>query len=99
MEHDIHTLLIQQQERGIHFDEDKAKKLYSKLASRKQEIEDELQKVFEPNIIVMKTKTKTTPFNPASRQQIAGRLKKRGWKPKSLLQLANQKLTKKFWRK
>ena len=81
MEHDIHTLLIKQQERGIHFDETKAQKLYSQLAARKQEIEDELQKVFEPNIIVMKTKTKTTPFNPASRQQIAGRLKKRGWKP------------------
>ena len=99
MEHDIHTLLIKQQERGIHFDEDKAKKLYSNLASRKQEIEDELQKVFEPNIIVMKTKTKTTPFNPASRQQIAGRLKKRGWKPKEFTPSGEAKIDEKILEK
>ncbi len=99
MEHDIHTLLIQQQERGIHFDEEKAKKLYSKLASRKQEIEDELQKVFEPNVIVMKTKTKTTPFNPASRQQIAGRLRKRGWKPKEFTPCGEAKIDEKILEK
>ena len=99
MEHDIHTLLLQQQERGIHFDEQKAQKLYSSLASRKQEIEDELQKVFEPNIIVMKTKTKTTPFNPASRQQIAGRLKKRGWKPKEYTPCGEPKIDEKILEK
>ena len=30
----------------------------------------------------MKTKTKEIPFNIGSRQQIADRLVKRGWKPK-----------------
>ena len=37
---------------------------------------------FEPTIVEMKTKTKEIPFNIGSRQQIADRLMKRGWKPK-----------------
>jgi DNA polymerase I-like protein with 3'-5' exonuclease and polymerase domains len=40
-----------------------------------------LLEVFEPTIVELKTKTKVIPFNPASRQQIADRLQKRGWKP------------------
>lgn len=96
MEHRIHTLLLQQQEYGFTFDEDKAQRLYSILASRKQELEEELQRVFEPNVIVMKTKTKTLPFNPASRQQIAGRLRKRGWKPKQFTPTGEPKVDEKI---
>jgi DNA polymerase-1 len=82
LEVEIHTLLIQQQEHGFTFDKDKAVELWYKLASRRSEIEEELVNTFEPTIIELKTKTKTIPFNPASRQQIADRLMKRGWKPK-----------------
>ena len=81
LEHNLHTLLSEQTERGFVFDVKKAESLFSTLASRKQEIETELVNTFEPNVIIMKTKTKELPFNPASRQQIADRLQRRGWKP------------------
>jgi hypothetical protein len=57
--------------------------LWYKLVSRKSELEEELVNNFEPTIVELKTKTKTIPFNPASRMQIADRLMKRGWKPKA----------------
>jgi DNA polymerase-1 len=77
----IHTLLIEQEEKGFPFDVTKAQALYSTLAQRKADLEAELQETFEPTIVEMKTKTKTIPFNPASRMQIADRLIKRGWEP------------------
>lgn len=81
LETEIHTLLLQQEERGFPFDVEAAKELWYKIASRRSEIEDTLVETFEPTIIELKTKTKTIPFNPASRQQIADRLMRRGWKP------------------
>lgn len=81
LETELHTLLIEQEQRGFPFDVESAQKLHSKLAARKFELESQLQETFEPTIVEMKTKTKTIPFNPASRQQIADRLVKRGWKP------------------
>ena len=44
---------------------------------------------FEPTIVEMKTKTKEIPFNIGSRQQIADRLMKRGWKPKQFTDKEN----------
>ena len=81
LETEIHTLLIEQQQNGFPFDVPKAEALFAKLQGRKQQIEDQLQETFEPTIVELKTKTKTIPFNPASRQQIADRLMKRGWEP------------------
>ena len=81
LETEIHTLLIEQEERGFDFDTKAAQSLYSELAERKNQLELELQQVFEPTVIELKTKTKTIPFNPASRQQIGDRLMSRGWKP------------------
>ena len=81
LETEIHTLLIEQQQHGFPFDVPKAEALFAKLQGRKQQIEDQLQETFEPTIVELKTKTKTIPFNPASRQQIADRLMKRGWEP------------------
>jgi len=81
LETELHTLLLQQEEFGFSFDTENAHKLYSRLAQRRYEIEEELQTIFEPTIVELKTKTKTIPFNPASRQQIADRLMKKGWKP------------------
>lgn len=83
LETEIHTLLLQQQEYGFPFDVEAGKELWYKLAARKSEIENELVETFEPTIVELKTKTKTIPFNPASRMQIADRLMKRGWKPEA----------------
>ena len=83
LETEIHTLLLEQQEHGFDFNVEEAQALYSRLAQRRSDIEDELVSTFEPTIIELKTKTKTIPFNPASRMQIADRLMKRGWKPKA----------------
>ena len=83
LETELHTLLLEQEEHGFPFDVDAASSLYARLAQRKADIEKELQDTFEPTVIEMKTKTKTIPFNPASRQQIADRLMKRGWQPEA----------------
>ena len=81
LEHDIHRICLEQQSFGFPFNEKEAAKLYAELSGRRDEIKEELVATFEPTIIELKTKTKTIPFNPASRQQIADRLIKRGWKP------------------
>jgi len=81
LEHVMNDLLLKQQENGFPFDVEKAQKLYTQLSARKQEIEKELVDNIEPTIVELKTKTKVIPFNPASRQQIADRLMKKGWKP------------------
>tara|TARA_R110000787_G_scaffold30072_2_gene81057 strand:+ start:528 stop:2234 length:1707 start_codon:yes stop_codon:yes gene_type:complete len=82
LESEVHTLLLQQEAYGFPFDVEAAKQLWFDIAARRSKIEDELVSTFEPTIVELKTKTKTIPFNPASRQQIANRLMKRGWKPK-----------------
>jgi DNA polymerase I-like protein with 3'-5' exonuclease and polymerase domains len=81
MEHKIADEMFKQEQRGFVFDVKAAESLFSELAQRKQDIEDQLQSTFEPTIVELKTKTKVIPFNPASRMQIADRLMKRGWKP------------------
>lgn len=81
LEHKLHSLLIEQEERGFAFDEKKAVELFGVLAQKKEELHTKLIDTFEPTIVQLKTKTKTIPFNPASRQQIGDRLMKRGWKP------------------
>lgn len=92
LETELHTLLIGQQEYGFPFDAATAQKLYAELAQRRQDIEQELQDTFEPTIVELKTKTKTIPFNPASRQQIADRLMKRGWKPEAFTNTGEPKV-------
>jgi DNA polymerase-1 len=73
LEHDMAKMLFQQEQTGFPFDVEAAQKLYTRLSARKQEIETELVNTLEPTVIELKTKTKTIPFNPASRQQIADR--------------------------
>jgi len=82
LEHDIAFHMWKQEQAGFPFAVPKARDLYSALLAERLEIEAKLQATFEPTIVEMKTKTKTIPFNPASRQQIADRLIKRGWEPK-----------------
>lgn len=81
LEHDFQGVIAEMERTGVCFNVEKAGTLYSTLAAKRDEIRQELEQIFEPNIIKLKTKTKTTPFNPASRQQIADRLMKLGWKP------------------
>ena len=96
LEHEMNRLLIKQQEVGFPFDVEKAQKLYTALAGRKLEIETELVNTLEPTIIELKTKTKTIPFNPASRQQIADRLQKLGWTPKDFTPSGEPKVDEKI---
>ena len=81
LEQKLHTLLLEQENTGFPFNVEEAEALFTKLQSRKMTIEQELQDTFEPTVVELKTKTKEIPFNPASRQQIADRLMKRGWQP------------------
>ena len=96
LEHEMNRLLIKQQEEGFPFDVPKAQKLYTLLSTRKLEIETKLVETLEPTIIVLKTKTKTIPFNPASRQQIADRLQKLGWKPEEFTPSGEPKVDEKI---
>jgi len=79
IEHRFAEICARQERTGMPFDENKAERLYGLLKSRSVEIKEELQKVFPPEILQLKTKTKEIPFNPGSRDQIAKRLEKLGW--------------------
>lgn len=96
LEHKLHTLLVRQQEVGFPFHVEKAQKLHGELEGRRSEIHQQLVDTFEPTVIEMKTKTKVLPFNPASRQQIADRLIKRGWKPKDFTATGEAKVDEKI---
>ena len=88
----VHTLLLEQEQTGFDFDLKKAQSLYAEIAGRKATIEQQLVDTFEPTIVELKTKTKTIPFNPASRQQIADRLMKRGWEPEAFTETGEPKV-------
>ena len=82
MEHDVRVIVDKQERNGFYLDMRKAMGLLNLL----QEEADELVKWsinhFDPTVVELKTKTKYIPFNIGSRQQIADRLIKLGWKPK-----------------
>ena len=82
LEHDIRLIIDQQEKNGFAFDIRKAQELLAKLKDDIYDLEQWSLEEFEPTIVEMKTKTKEIPFNIGSRQQIADRLMKRGWKPK-----------------
>mgnify|MGYP000866167622 CR=1 FL=1 len=96
LEHRIALEMFKQEQRGFEFNERDALHLFSELAARKQELEQQLTETFEPTVIELKTKTKTIPFNPASRTQIADRLMKRGWKPESFTNTGQPKVDEKI---
>ena len=82
LEHDIRLIIDQQEKNGFAFDIRKAQELLAKLKDDIYDLEQWSLEEFDPTIVEMKTKTKEIPFNIGSRQQIADRLMKRGWKPK-----------------
>jgi len=87
LEHEVAAVIAKQERHGFRFDEDKGRALLATLNGEVADIEGELQAVFPPIVeerISEKTgkplKTKVTPFNPGSRQQIAERLQGLGVK-------------------
>ena len=81
-EHKLHQELLLQEKRGICFDTKAATELYGTIQAKRINIRETLEEVFPPKVTVMKTKTKTVPFNPGSRQEIGEALMGFGWKPK-----------------
>ena len=79
LEHDFAWIIEEMCQRGVGFDEQEAQKLTAELVQRKAQLTEEVQRVFPPTEIKLKTKIKHVPFNPGSRQQIADRLQKLGW--------------------
>ena len=82
LEHQIRYLIDKQEENGFYLDARQAMFLMNRFQDEATQIEHKLQEVFPPTIVQLKTKTKSIPFNPASRKQIAERLVEKGWKPK-----------------
>lgn len=81
LEHDVAAILKRQEQHGFKFDKHKGETLLARLTGEVADIESELQVTFPPIVeerVSDKTgkplKTKVTPFNPGSRQQIAERL-------------------------
>ena len=81
LEHEIHDICEMMTWRGIYFDREGGEKLYARLLAEKDQLEMELQELFPPRQIQLKTKVKEVPFNPGSRVQIADRFKEQGWEP------------------
>ncbi|QDP54772.1 MAG: putative DNA polymerase [Prokaryotic dsDNA virus sp.] len=82
MEHEIHELMETMTHVGFYFDRKAAEKLYVRLLAKKDQLSAELQELFPPKEVHLKTKTKLVPFNPGSRVQIAERFEQQGWEPK-----------------
>jgi len=89
LEHNIRLILDQQEKNGFAFDMMKAQQLLAKLKEDIYDLEQWSLEEFKPTIVEMKTKTKEIPFNIGSRQQIADRLMKKGWKPKQFTDKKN----------
>lgn len=80
-EHRMQVLAEKVQAHGFYFNIPLALDLYTKLKEEEAQIEKDMQSVFPPTEVQMKTKVKYVPFNPASRKQIGERLQTLGWKP------------------
>ena len=82
VEHKIRVIIDQQERNGFAIDMQKAMSLYNVLKDEADTLEKWSVDHFDPTVVELKTKTKYIPFNIGSRQQIADRLMKLGWKPK-----------------
>jgi len=82
LEHDVSAICRNIELAGWTFDITGAERLTATLLSRRIELKEQLVKVFPPKKEYLKTKTKTIPFNPGSRMEIARGLNELyGWKP------------------
>jgi DNA polymerase I-like protein with 3'-5' exonuclease and polymerase domains len=93
MEHEFAKLIHWQEQEGVPFDTEAAIKLRDPLKQRIEEVRQELIRIVPPTIIKLKTKTKTVPFNPGSRDQILKFLQdKYDWKPEKRTKGGNASL-------
>lgn len=93
MEHRFAELMKHQEVTGVPFNTEAAIKLRDPLLVRIEEVRNELQEMVPPKIVQLKTKTKTIPFNPGSRDQIMEFLfKKYDWQPQKLTKNGNASL-------
>jgi DNA polymerase I-like protein with 3'-5' exonuclease and polymerase domains len=81
LERKVRAIIDKQQNNGFSFNVMEGTILLAQLQDELFELQRKAEEEFEPTIVELKTKTKEIPFNIGSRQQIADRLKKRGWKP------------------
>ena len=89
VEHKVRVIIDQQKRNGFALDLPKAMGLFNKLKDEATSLEDWSVNNFDPTVVELKTKTKYIPFNIGSRQQIADRLMKLGWKPKKYTDKGN----------
>jgi DNA polymerase-1 len=83
LERKVRAIVDQQERNGFAFNIKEAMMFLSKLEDEQHQLEREAEEMFEPVITYSPVKKipKSTPFNIASRKQIAERLIERGWKP------------------
>ena len=89
LEHNIRTIIDQQQRNGFAFKIKEATVLLAQLEEEERKLEAKAQEIFPPTEVQLKTKVKYIPFNIASRKQIAERLQQKGWKPKQYTDKGN----------
>ena len=82
LEHNVRVIIDQQKKNGFYLDMQKTMGLYNKLKDEATELERWSLTNFDPTVKKLVTKTKYISFNIGSRQQIADRLMKLGWKPR-----------------
>jgi len=83
LERKIRAIVDQQQKNGFAFNIKKGMLLLSRLEDEQHQLEKDAEEIFEPVITYSPVKKipKSTPFNIASRKQIAERLIEKGWEP------------------
>jgi DNA polymerase-1 len=89
LEHNIRTIIDQQQRNGFAFKIREATVLLAQLEEEERKLEAKAQEIFPPTEVQLKTKVKYIPFNIASRKQIAERLQQKGWEPKQYTEKGN----------
>ena len=91
LERKVRAIIDHQEKNGFAFDIQKATVFLSQLEDEQHRLEEQAQEMFEPTITYSAVKKipKSTPFNIASRKQIAERLMERGWKPKKYTEKKN----------
>lgn len=89
LEHEVAEIIAEQIRNGVLIDQKALSLLRAEVVDEVNKVERALVEKFEPTIIQLKTKVKTVPFNPGSRQQIVDRLMKRGWEPEEFTEKGN----------
>jgi DNA polymerase I len=90
LEYNVRRIIDVQEKNGFNLDVQKAMTLQASLNDKSRAIEEDLQRRYPPIVeerysekTGKRLKDKVTVFNPASRQQIAARLKEQGWVPEN----------------